>query len=236
MSVEIKKETRDEFTIETRQYDFYKHPTILVYSGETMITSASCKTEKAITKLVEKARGIVARKNLKKAAAFARRAEKDAAKGTIRDECQICAGSWAMVDGMTSLHGYTRPGHGWLEGQCMGAKQLPFSKSCAVLRQYRESVVNYHHRVSLSVATHKAGKITAIICSESVPGSFGRKQHDVIYRKGEPMPEGSQYVNSTFDRVLAMKIASLESEVRHAGFEITRVDARIALWQSKYGN
>lgn len=39
-----------------------------------------------------------------------------------RGVCQGCGGDVAIVDGATSLHGYTRPGHGWTEGRCSGAQ------------------------------------------------------------------------------------------------------------------
>ena len=39
-----------------------------------------------------------------------------------RGVCQGCGGDVAIVDGVTSLHGYKRPGHGWTEGRCSGAQ------------------------------------------------------------------------------------------------------------------
>jgi hypothetical protein len=42
-----------------------------------------------------------------------------------RGVCQGCGGDVAIVDGVTSLHGYKRPGHGWTEGRCFGAQISP---------------------------------------------------------------------------------------------------------------
>lgn len=241
MSMTQTYETIDEFTVEKREYDFTNGPSYFVRLTGTddCITSKYCKTQKAVGKLVEKARAIVARKAAKKAAAKERHAAKDAAKGVVREECQICEGGWVITDGITSLHGYTRPGHGWLVGECMGAKQLPFSKSCALLASYRRQVVNYKSSVTMQIADLKADKVNAITRSERryVTISFGYGKYvnvDVVYERDMASPDGANH--KSFDEVVKIEIAKLEGELKHVAAEIKRVDARIALWGEKYGN
>ena len=232
----------DEFTVEKREYDFTTGPTYFVRltGSDECITSKFCKTDRAVAKLVEKARAIVARKAAQKAATAERRAAKDAAKGVVRDECQICSGSWVIENGITSLHGYTRPGHGWLVGSCMGARELPFSKSCEVLKRYRESVVAYAATVADSIAEGKAGRYATITRTEK---RYSRERYmmsrpetvTVVYTKGQPMPAGSDFEKRGFEELVKLTIANLESDERHAKAEIKRVDERLALWLSKFG-
>jgi len=57
-----------------------------------------------------------------------------------RDECQVCEGKWALDDaGKLGHHGYTRPGHGWIEGDCFGVNHKPFPATDA-LEAWRDSV------------------------------------------------------------------------------------------------
>jgi hypothetical protein len=66
---------------------------------------------------------------------FAAKREKDAkrAKGIGVGVCQICERECAIVRGRISLHGYNRPGYGFITGQCRGSHQPPWSQSCAAL-------------------------------------------------------------------------------------------------------
>lgn len=235
MSMTQTYQTIGEFTVEKREYEFTNGPTYFVRltGSDEAITSKYCKTERAVLKLVEKARAIVARKAAQKAATAVRHAAKDAAKGVVRDECQICCGGWVIENGRTSLHGYTRPGHGWLVGSCMGARELPFSKSCEVLKVYRTAVANWRGRVGESLVNHKAGRVTKLTRYENKPGTFGKETRPVEYVKGRPVDNFANF--RSFDDALISAIHSLESDVRNADDELKRVDERVALWQSKFG-
>lgn len=50
--------------------------------------------------------------------------------------CQICGGSQAIVRGKISLHGYNRPGLGFITDQCWGSGELAFEVSCDALRKW----------------------------------------------------------------------------------------------------
>jgi hypothetical protein len=64
----------------------------------------------------------------------AKKAKKSAGVGMC--ECQVCAAQVALVRGKTSLHGYSRPGFGFIVGSCRGAQELPFEVSCSILAKW----------------------------------------------------------------------------------------------------
>lgn len=48
--------------------------------------------------------------------------------------CQVCFRDFGLRNGRLNLHGFQRPGDGQLDGQCLGARHLPFQVSCDVTR------------------------------------------------------------------------------------------------------
>lgn len=62
-----------------------------------------------------------------------------------RDECQICARTFSMIGGTMGHHGYTRPGCGFIVGDCMGVGHKPFPATDALVK-YRAALVGMHVR------------------------------------------------------------------------------------------
>jgi len=51
-------------------------------------------------------------------------------KATDTCECQVCANQQKVdARGKLVLHGYLRPGHGWIIGKCFGVAALPFPET-----------------------------------------------------------------------------------------------------------
>lgn len=225
-------ETRGTLTL--KSVTFYqgmndKGHTYLTISDEahgTLVSGRGVKTPKAVEKAVADALVVAARKDASKAAAKARHAAKDAAKGVVRDECQICEGAWVIEDGITSLHGYSRPGCGWLVGSCRGAKQLPYSKSCALLVDYRAGVEAYRAASAKEAATLRSGRVDSITIQVRCENFYNLAKRDRKYEsKTLTEKDGAE-----FTKQVEIAAAKAESDVRHAEAELKRVDARIAAW------
>ena len=68
-----------------------------------------------------------------------RRLEKVPARIQYRGTCQVCCGSVAIDPdtGLTSMHGYERPGHGYIVGQCPAAQQKPANVDLTITHRFR---------------------------------------------------------------------------------------------------
>lgn len=54
-----------------------------------------------------------------------------------RAECQACAQQQAIDRSNRMMHhGYQRPGHGYIEGDCIGVGELPYQLSCDVTKRW----------------------------------------------------------------------------------------------------
>ena len=52
---------------------------------------------------------------------------------TPRAECQVCERTQALTkDGVLVHHGYERPGHGWIVGDCFGVGHKPYTATDAL--------------------------------------------------------------------------------------------------------
>lgn len=55
-------------------------------------------------------------------------------KVQTRAHCQFCGNHQVVAEDRLVLHGYKRPGHGWIYGRCPGAGQLPLQKDETITR------------------------------------------------------------------------------------------------------
>lgn len=59
----------------------------------------------------------------------------DASKSYI-GECQVCGHFQVVNGGHMVLHGYERPGCGYINGRCFGEEHVPFELSCEVAKDW----------------------------------------------------------------------------------------------------
>ena len=55
--------------------------------------------------------------------------------------CQACFRAQKTRDGLLVLHGYKRPGYGYIEGRCFGVGFAPFEVSCERTKQFIAGVL-----------------------------------------------------------------------------------------------
>lgn len=61
-------------------------------------------------------------------------------------ECQICEHVQKLNRGKLVLHGFTRPGDGYVIGKCYGVYHLPYSESCDQCKEYLKILENERDR------------------------------------------------------------------------------------------
>lgn len=64
----------------------------------------------------------------------------DASKSYI-GECQVCGQFQVVKGGTLVLHGYNRPGNGYITGRCWGELHVPFQLSCEVAKDFHKHLV-----------------------------------------------------------------------------------------------
>src|SRR6185295_9967482 len=139
--------------------------------------------------------------------------------------CQICGGSQAIVRSMIALHGYNRPGVGFIIGECYGAKHPPFEVSCDRLRSWigrlDKMLTEAHDELAelpfrktfdLAVLQYKDGRIVY---------SYGKP----VY-KHEPIGPDHPF----FEREKKVAIVQTESRIRQLITEIAIQKKRLAGW------
>lgn len=141
--------------------------------------------------------------------------------------CQICEGEHKLTtDAFPSLgifgqqhkvvhHGYKRPGHGSIEGDCAGVGEVPFEVSCEATKRYRDSVAAGRALQILRLAALRSGEVTEL--------------HVRSWQRGAPV-EIIRVGDDMWPRELASKIREVEYEIGQADEEIKRLDAMVARW------
>jgi len=106
---------------------------------------------------------------------------KVAARVQIRGTCQFCANEQALENGLLVLHGYTRPGDGYIEGRCAGMHGQPAEISIDDAKRYVGSLRTQATQEEQKLAELEAEMITLGEWAYDV--SRGRKAPTVnIYR------------------------------------------------------
>lgn len=120
--------------------------------------------------------------------------EKSGFEGT----CQICFRGQQTRDGLLVLHGYQRPGHGYVVGKCWGVAYAPFEVSCERTKEFIEkclkpTLADWQQELArLQVQPAELGyKARTYVGYENTPGVRGHNKagylnHVIKVAKGSP--------------------------------------------------
>lgn len=87
--------------------------------------------------------------------------------------CQLCEGDFKLADGRMVHHGYRRPGHGQIEGDCPGVHAEPYEVSCEQIKSHLKATERGIEEMSKTLAKYEAGEVTHFT-KTSYKTSFGR--------------------------------------------------------------
>lgn len=158
------------------------------------------------------------------------------AAGTLAPEvpsgtCQVCFNQQKTHGRLLVLHGYKRPGTGWIEGRCWGVEFPPFEVSCERTKAFVEQL----HRIRVDeeevLVYHKKG------------ADYYYHHPQKGYRVKEPEPikvergtaavgykYGHDYVPS-YEELRAAAIHESESKLNQIRSDIRIYEEKVASWK-----
>ena len=131
--------------------------------------------------------------------------------------CQICEGEFKLYEGNLVHHGYRRPGYGSIVGDCYGVKELPYEKSCELVKEYVVIVKNQLSNVTETLQQLKAGLVTELWITP------WRGESKLVKKT-----EKTEYEWST---LIGRRISETEHTVQSLTREVERLENRIANWK-----
>lgn len=139
----------------------------------------------------------------------------------VTGECQICEGTFCTKKGLIVLHGYKRPGTGYIHGHCFGMNHVPYAKGT-------DALVVYLERLKASVVSNE--KALARWTSRRVPSITELEVHSGYTNT---LVEFAVGVTDLYmwERKYARHLAEAENTLQWFSMEVARVERRIANWK-----
>lgn len=133
--------------------------------------------------------------------------------------CQICEAQQKLHNGTLVHHGYKRPGHGEIIGDCYGVHRPPYEVSCDALKTYLPLVQRSLENQQEYLERLETGRVT----------------HLTEIRRREWHHETVDYFAGTTEphmwrNMIQSRIWTTTTQVRQLQFEVTRIERRIADW------
>jgi hypothetical protein len=136
--------------------------------------------------------------------------------------CPVCEGTFKVHGSAMVLHGYERPGIGYIEGKCPGVDQPAYQISTQGCERYQSIMQGIADRTENRL--HHIETHDDPISREErrqVPGKPWETENvKVTYRLGD----------AKYDHAKRMLVAQVQSELRHATDEVKRMQRLIKNW------
>ena len=157
---------------------------------------------------------------------------------THEGECGVCERRFSIgrVDERLALHGFRRPGGGWLLGECPGQNRLPVERSTETLVLLETLARKHAEAEEETLAFLRSEEVKELHFeirhrdSYNLPrtATHAGRFESVIVRKGD----GADYTRGipAFDDLLSGKIKKAETDARNARDMEKRAQTRIAAW------
>jgi hypothetical protein len=138
------------------------------------------------------------------------------------------------VDGYMEMvhHGYQRPGHGSIVGDCFGVHLEPYEVSAKGCEKYQDHCKAIEDARTKSLQKFEAGEIRTLIVERRKPGCYGRSKSDFEMVSLSADSEDEK-VRADFARELDRVVSSLKNEIKGWKFEQERMARLIAAWERK---
>lgn len=135
--------------------------------------------------------------------------------------CQLCEGDFKLHGGKLVHHGYKRPGHGEIVGDCPGVAHLPYEVSCELVKSYKARLDASIPVLKARLEDLKTGKVTHLSELKSRLNGSHKLEH---YYAGVTEP----YL---WERTLRNEVSDVIYKIRTTEFESDRCERRIAAWK-----
>lgn len=139
--------------------------------------------------------------------------------GENSGHCAICGGLQKLrkTNGKLVMvhHGYQRPGHGYIVGDCFGVNYQPYEKSAEACEKYIPALEHIKNRYQLQLNMLKSGETRWLIIT--------RKREQV-----KITPDDDEW-----DKNIKLNIANFESQIRYISQDIEMFEKRVTEWKEK---
>jgi len=160
---------------------------------------------------------------------------------THEGECGVCERwfSLGLENERLALHGFARPGYGWLVGKCPGENRLPVERSKETIEILRAVAVRRAEGAAATLVELRAPGLQELMYEHRRPGSYNlpRTASYADLFEVVTIVRGSaadfQRGLPSFDDLLARRIRETEAIANHARECVQRADDRLAAWQPK---
>ena len=155
-------------------------------------------------------------------------------KAEVRGTCQACFLVQKLPNGKISLHGYERPGDGYIMGDCEGSYHLPYEQSCEVTKTVLQGYLALKKMLTDKLEKYKSlpdiiehemyvyhNGVKAVKKIEIIKGS------DHSYFKDD----GTFHIIPSYNDVLKQKIYETERDVKHTEERISFFQDKIDQWK-----
>lgn len=161
--------------------------------------------------------------------------KQEAIKESGRGTCQCCFGGFKSRDDVKLvLHGYERPGNGYVVGRCMGEGHPPFEVSCEQTKKFRQRLESIKAEAIAYKGRLEGGDVNLLTYHNKKYGI--RETVDVletIVRGAERLSQhetGNFYDTPSFEQLLKMEISQVDSKITHLNLDIAFLTRKIDGW------
>lgn len=156
-----------------------------------------------------------------------------APKGPVKTRyvgtCPVCQKRHKLLKDVMVHHGYQRPGHGSIVGDCFAVGYKPYEVSTNGCEEYKAYAKGIEVSLIEALANLESGNIRTLHVLRSKPGTFGREMETVtLSADSENAKE-----RADFDRELQSQITRTKSDIKGWQFEQERMTRLINEWVEK---
>lgn len=160
---------------------------------------------------------------------YAHKAQKEAAR--VDAHCQICGAEWALHNGRISIHGYQRPGYGFIVGSCRGSQQKPWEvDSSAVGRWIDElrTMLGSRRETLAGIPAREQFIVEEPVMHDPWGAGLTQKRDAKGRRMFQTVSIGAE--DPRFDKARDDLAMQIRQEIERIEDEIKRQEVRLASW------
>jgi len=138
--------------------------------------------------------------------------------------CQICGRPIKASKGIIAHHGYRRPDYGWQTASCMGARHLPYEKSCDAIPSAITYMERYIENTKQSLKNHRENPPESLVIK-----MYGREDK----RCDRPVdfnPEKS-YRPYTYESMWHSMEYAMTTSLRSSKLQLEYLKTRLSNWK-----
>jgi hypothetical protein len=147
--------------------------------------------------------------------------------------CQVCFKLQKTRDGLMVLHGYKRPGHGWVEGRCWGTSYAPFEVSSERTKEFLAELQKEKARREEHLRKLQASEYETLLFIPYQSPYGPRKDAVKVPRGAVRIGFGGLDSVPSYEDLRKERIYETERDLRLLDHDIKMYEKAIAEWKPK---